>query len=44
MHKDIKEVLFTGEQISAKCQELAKEKAAGAAELEELYEKWEEIQ
>ncbi|WP_294579357.1 hypoxanthine phosphoribosyltransferase [uncultured Thomasclavelia sp.] len=24
MHKDIKEVLFTGEQISAKCQELAK--------------------
>jgi len=28
---------------SVKCQELAKEKAANEAELEELYEKWEEL-
>ena len=38
--------LLTKEEIytsSVKCQELAKEKAAGAAELEELYEKWEEL-
>ena len=28
---------------SVKCQELSKEKAAIAAELEELYEKWEEL-
>ncbi len=38
--------LLTKEEIytsSVKCQELAKEKAGGAAELEELYEKWEEL-
>ncbi len=28
---------------SVKCQELAKEKAGNEAELEELYEKWEEL-
>ena len=38
--------LMTQEEIytnSVKCQELAKEKAANAEELEHLYEKWEEL-
>ena len=36
----MQEEIFTN---SVKCQELAKEKAAIAEELEELYEKWEEL-
>ena len=36
----VQEEIFTN---SVKCQELAKEKAAIAEELEELYEKWEEL-
>ena len=36
----IQEDIFTN---SVKCQELAKEKAAIAEELEELYMKWEEL-
>lgn len=37
----MKEEIFTN---SVKCQELAQEKAAIAEELEELYEKWEELE
>ena len=36
----VQEEIFTN---SVKCQELAKEKAAIAEELEELYMKWEEL-
>ena len=36
----VREEIFTN---SVKCQELAKEKAAIAEELEELYMKWEEL-
>lgn len=40
------DALLSQEEVytnSVRCQELAKEKAANAAELEELYEKWEEL-